>query len=137
MFATAALLGALAGTAMAGTLLWDGRFNGIASSGALDDWSFSNEVGPYQYYIHGTGNVTEYVNLSPSYKNPADTSSNQGVRITIDNSSVWNNDGLLRTELIPQTTAAINKGNVFYHFSMKHTGVNPPSEYEEHQVCFL
>lgn len=44
---------------------------------------------------------------------------------------------MLRTELIPQTTAAINKGKVFYHFSMQHTGTNPPSPYYEHQVCFF
>ncbi len=44
---------------------------------------------------------------------------------------------MLRTELIPQTTAAINKGKVWYHFSMQHTGTNPPSPYEEHQVCFF
>ena len=44
---------------------------------------------------------------------------------------------MLRTELIPQTTAAINKGKVYYHFSMQHTGTDVPSPYEEHQVCFF
>lgn len=44
---------------------------------------------------------------------------------------------MLRTELIPQTDAAINKGKVFYHFSMQHTGTNPPSASQEHQVCFF
>lgn len=99
--------------------------------------SFSNEVGQYQYYIHGDGAVTDYVNLGADFGNPADSGSNKGVKITIDNSSVWNSDNMLRTELIPQTSAAINSGEVFYHFSMQHTGVNPPSAYEEHQVCFL
>lgn len=42
-----------------------------------------------------------------------------------------------RTELIPQTTAAINKGKVFYHFSMKRSGTNAPSTLSEHQVCFF
>lgn len=35
--------------------------------------------------------------------------SRQGIQITIDNSSVWNSDTMLRTELIPQTSAPINK----------------------------
>ena len=99
--------------------------------------SWSNQVGPYQYYIHGSGNLTEYVNLAPSYKNPADTSSSEGVKITIDNTSSWNGQAMLRTELIPQTTAPINAGKVYYHFSMSHTATNPPSAIEEHQVCFL
>lgn len=81
--------------------------------------------------------MSEYVNLGTAYKNPADQGSKQGIQIIINNSSVWNDDGMLRTELIPQTTAPINKGKVFYHFSMQHTGVDPPSPYEEHQVCFF
>ncbi|KAL9111099.1 MAG: hypothetical protein Q9227_004361 [Pyrenula ochraceoflavens] len=128
---------ALSSTAIAGTLLWDGRFNDISLSTDLNNWSFSNEVGPYQYYIHGTGNVTEYVNLSSDYKNPTDSSSKQGVKITIDSTSNWNNDGMRRTELIPQTTAAINKGKVVYHFSISRAASNPPGAQEEHQVCFF
>jgi hypothetical protein len=42
-----------------------------------------------------------------------------------------------RTELIPQTTAAINSGKVWYHFSMKRSGTNAPSIYREHQICFF
>ncbi|KAL9095672.1 MAG: hypothetical protein Q9165_002104 [Trypethelium subeluteriae] len=130
------VFGALAGTAAA-TVLWDGRFNGISSSTALNTWSFSNEVGPYQYYIHGNGPVTEYVDLATSYKNPADTSSSQGIQITLDNTAVWNSDNMIRTELIPQTTAAINKGTVYYHFSLSHNGTNAPSPNFEHQVGFF
>ena len=44
---------------------------------------------------------------------------------------------MMRTELIPSTTAAINAGKVFYHFSIQHTETNPPSQTEEHQVCFF
>ena len=44
---------------------------------------------------------------------------------------------MLRTELIPQTTAAINKGKVFYHFSMQHTATNAPSPKGEHQINFF
>lgn len=35
----------------ASTILWDGRFNDLNSSTDLNNWSWSNEVGPYQYYI--------------------------------------------------------------------------------------
>lgn len=98
--------------------------------------SWGNQVGNYQYYIHGSGAVSKYVNLSPSYKNPADTGSKQGAKITIDSTAKWNSD-MWRTELIPQTKAAINSGHVFYHFSIKRTGTNAPSATNEHQICFL
>ncbi|KAF4635886.1 hypothetical protein G7Y89_g2215 [Cudoniella acicularis] len=42
-----------------------------------------------------------------------------------------------RTELIPQTTAAINKGTVYYHFSMQRTATNAPSKFREHQIAFF
>lgn len=42
-----------------------------------------------------------------------------------------------RTELIPQTTAAINSGKVWYHFSIMHAAANAPSVYREHQICFF
>jgi hypothetical protein len=135
-FGLAALAASLA-TVNAGTILWDGRFNDLASAADLNDWSWSNEVGPYQYYIHGSGNVTDYVNLSPSYKNPADTVSTQGVKITIDDTAYWSGQNMRRTELIPQTSAAINKGKVWYHFSMKALDTNFPSVYREHQIVFF
>ncbi|KAF2835115.1 glycoside hydrolase family 131 protein [Patellaria atrata CBS 101060] len=136
MLNAAALVFSLAGSALAGTVLWDGRFNEFTSSADLNKWSWANQVGPYQYYIHGSGAVTKYVNLDPSYKNPADTVSKQGVKITIDNTAKWNSD-MWRTELIPQTTAAINKGTVYYHFSVKRSNTNAPSAYHEHQVNFF
>lgn len=133
---TAALL-ALASTTSA-SLLWDGRANEYSSSAFLSTWSWSNQVGPYQYYIHGPSPVTSYVNMSPSYANPADASSEQGFQITIDSTSYWNGQNMRRTELIPQTAAGINKGKVFYHFSMQFDGeVNPPDPGYEHQVCFF
>ena len=119
------------------SVLWDGRLNAYKSSAFLDKWSWSNPVGPYQYYIHGSGPVSEYVKLSTKYKNPADSGSKKGIQVTIDKTSVWNSDNMLRTELIPQTSAPINQGKVYYHFSMQHTGLHPPSPYEEHQVCFF
>ena len=81
--------------------------------------------------------MTEYVNLSPSYKNPADTGSKQGAKLTIDNTAYWNGQNMRRTELIPQTTAAINSGKVYYHFSMMRMGTNAPNVNLEHQVCFF
>jgi hypothetical protein len=109
----------------------------MTSSAELSDWSFSNPVGSYQYYIHGSGPVTDYVNLDATYKNPADTASKQGVKITIDETAKWNGQTMLRTELIPETKAAINKGKVYYHFSVKTTAENAPTATNEHQVAFF
>lgn len=93
-------------------------------------------MGTYQWYIHGTGPTTEYVNLSPSYKNPADTSSAQGVKITIDSTAKWNSD-MWRTELIPQTSTNIGTGKLYYHLSISRSSTNPPVADFEHQVAFL
>ena len=109
----------------------------MTSSADLEKWSFSNPVGSYQYYIHGSGAVSDYVNLDSTYKNPADTGSKQGVKITIDETSKWNGQTMLRTELIPQTTAAINKGKVYYHFSVKTSSTNKPTATNEHQIAFF
>jgi hypothetical protein len=120
-----------------GTILWDGRFNDMTSSADLNKWSFSTPVGSYQYYIHGSGTVDKYVNLDASFKNPADTGSKQGAKITIDETAKWNGQSMLRTELIPQTAAAINKGKVFYHFSVKTSADNAPTTTNEHQIAFF
>lgn len=77
------------------------------------------------------------MNLDPSFKNPADTASKQGVKITIDETSKWNGQSMLRTELIPQTKAAINKGKLYYHFSLKTAGTNKPTATNEHQIAFF
>jgi hypothetical protein len=124
-------------TNMKGTTVWDGSFNDMASSADLEKWSFSSSVGAYQYYIHGPGSVDKYVNLDASFKNPADTNSKQGVKITIDETAKWNGQTMLRTELIPQTTAAINKGKLFYHFSVQTSETNAPTTTNEHQVAFF
>lgn len=136
-FPVLASLAAQVLSASAGTILWDGRFNDLSSSTDLNNWSWSNEVGPYQYYIHGSSAVTAYVNLSPSYKNPADTGSKQGAKITLDSTAYWNGQNMRRTELIPQTTAAINQGKVFYHFSLMRSDTNPPAQTREHQIGFF
>lgn len=109
----------------------------MTSSADLEKWSFSNPVGSYQYYIHGPGAVSDYVNLDATYKNPADTGSKQGVKITIDETSKWNGQTMLRTELIPQTSEVINKGKLYYHFSIKTTSTNKPTATNEHQIAFF
>ncbi|RDL37581.1 Cellulose-binding protein [Venustampulla echinocandica] len=131
------LLALLAGSVRAGTIVWDGRFNDMSSSADLNTWSWSNQVGPYQYYIHGSGAVSKYVNLSPDYKNPADGGSKQGAKFTLDSTAYWNGQNMRRTELIPQTKAAIASGKLFYHFSIKRSNTNAPSIYREHQICFF
>lgn len=42
-----------------------------------------------------------------------------------------------RTELIPQTKAALGSGKLWYHFSVKKATTNPPNPNYEHQVCFF
>ena len=118
-------------------LIWDGRFNDFASASDLNKWSWSNQVGPYQYYIHGSGSVDKYISLSESYKNPNDTRSRQGAKFTLDNTAYWNGQNMRRIELIPQTKEAINKGKVYYHFSIMRSDKNAPSVNREHQICFF
>ncbi|GME53070.1 carbohydrate-binding module family 1 protein [Neofusicoccum parvum] len=130
-----ALLSALASTALAGETLWDGKFTADTSS-ELSAWSWSNQKGAYQYYIHGSGELTDYVNTGADFKNPA-SSDAMGAKISIDSTSQWNSGGMLRTELIPQTTAAINEGTVYYHFSMMRKEENAPNAGYEHQVNFF
>ncbi|KAJ3579260.1 hypothetical protein NPX13_g1302 [Xylaria arbuscula] len=79
-------------------VIWDGRFNDFTSSADLNKWSWANQVGPYQYYIHGSSSVEKYVNLSPDYKNPADTVSKQGAKFTLDGTAFWNGQNMRRTE---------------------------------------
>ncbi|KAK3997701.1 hypothetical protein QBC44DRAFT_354709 [Cladorrhinum sp. PSN332] len=127
----------LAATTAEAAVLWDGRFNTFTSAKDLNTWSWSNQVGPYQYYIHGSGAVEKYINLSPDYKNPNDTVSRQGAKFTLDSTAYWNGQNMRRIELIPQTKAAINKGKVYYHFSLSRKDTNPPSIYREHQINFF
>lgn len=95
MKVTALLLAGLASLSQA-TVLWDGRFNNFTSASDLNDWSWSNQVGPYQYYIHGSGTVDKYIALSTANKNPADTSSKQGAKFTLDSTAYWNGQNMRR-----------------------------------------
>lgn len=119
------------------SLLWDGRFNDLTSASDLEEWSWENQVGPYQWYIHGSGPVDEYVELAPEHKNPNDTATEQGAKITLTDTAYWNGQNMRRTELIPQTTAAIADGKVWYHFSLQRKDVNPPNPAREHQIAFF
>jgi len=129
-------LGLYALSCKAGTTIWSGSFNAYPTVSAFDLWSWSNEVGEYQWYIHGLGNTSEYLALDPSYKNPADTSETNGLQITIDTTSTWNSQ-FERTELIPQTTQNLGVGELFYHFSISHPSTNLPDPTIEHQICFF
>lgn len=132
------LLALLSGyLAACGTVIWDGRFNDLESAADLDEWDWSNQVGPYQWYIHGPSATADYVDLSADYKNPADESSTKGVKLTLDSTAFWNGQNMRRIELIPQTTTAINEGKVWYHFSILRKDVNPPAETREHQIAFF
>ncbi|KAK3333806.1 hypothetical protein B0T19DRAFT_137608 [Cercophora scortea] len=132
----AALLSALV-AAVNGAVIWDGRFNDFTSAADLNKWSWGNQVGPYQYYIHGSGTVNKYIELSSAYKNPNDTVSKQGAKFTLDSTAFWNGQNMRRIELIPQTKAAIASGKTFYHFSIMRKDTNAPSVNREHQICFF
>lgn len=130
------LISSLAGISTA-ELLWDGRFNDLASAADLNAWSWATQTGPYQTYIHGNKTIDSYVELSADYKNPVDAVSRQGAKFTLDPTSYWNGQNMRRTELIPQTAAPINESKVFYHFSMLKKTENPPSDSRLHKLCFF
>ncbi|KAJ3756809.1 hypothetical protein EV360DRAFT_84623 [Lentinula raphanica] len=127
MFAQTSLIALLSGLAYAGTTIWSGSFNPYPNVSVFDEWSWADEVGTYQWYIHGTEPTSHYLALSPSYKNPADSAETNGLMVTIDSTAEWNSD-MERTELIPQTTQNLGVGNLFYHFSLSTdpTGLNAP-----------
>lgn len=105
---TALLPAALASLSQA-AVLWDGRFNEFTAATDLNDWSWSNQVGPYQYYIHGSETVDKYIALSDSYKNPADTSSKQGAKFTLDSTAYWNGQNMRRESTFsPDTKTALS-----------------------------
>lgn len=95
MHITALLVAGLASLSRA-AVLWDGRFNNLTAATDLNDWSWSNEVGPYQYYIHGSETVDKYISLSSANKNPADTASKQGAKFTLDSTAYWNGQNMRR-----------------------------------------
>ncbi|TBU56575.1 hypothetical protein BD310DRAFT_931204 [Dichomitus squalens] len=133
---TVASLLAFASAVRGGTTIWDGSFNPFTTVADFDNWSWANEVGTYQWYIHGSEPTSHYLALDPSYKNPADTAETHGLRITIDSTATWNSN-MERAELIPQTTQNLGTGNLFYHFSLMHDDTSPPDSTLEHQIFFF
>lgn len=136
---TAALVAQLIGLAAAGTTVWSGSFNEI-SVASLDDWSWSNQVGEYQWYIFGSdGETSDYVAFDAAYANPADSTSSKGAKISLTDTSFWNGQTMRRTELIPQASdaSALTAGVLFYHFSLKREDTNSPSVAREHQIAFF
>ncbi|ESK85580.1 carbohydrate-binding module family 1 protein [Moniliophthora roreri MCA 2997] len=129
---TITLLVALANSAK----VWDGSFNNYESPADFDKWSWANQVGTYQWYIHGSEETAHYLDVSPDYKNPALTSEERGLRSTIDSGATWNGQTMARTELIPQTTSDLGSGNLFYHFSVMRSDTNTPDSTQEHQSHF-
>ncbi|KAE8152793.1 hypothetical protein BDV25DRAFT_55060 [Aspergillus avenaceus] len=130
------ILLALPASTLAGSVLWSGIWNSTDTVDTLDKWSWSNQVGAYQWYIHGDSETSEYVGLSSDFKNPA-ASDAQGARITIDSTSSWNGQTMLRSELIPQTSADLGSGHLYYHFSLSTKEKNAPNPSFEHQIAFF
>lgn len=133
-----ALVAQLTGLAAAGTTEWSGSFDDMTVA-TLEDWSWSNQVGEYQWYIFGTGNTSDYLAFDSTYANPDDSSSTKGAKITLTDTSYWEGQTMRRTELIPQAsdTSAITSGTVYYHFSLKREDTNAPSVAREHQIAFF
>jgi len=108
----------------------------------FDTWSWSNQVGEWQTYIYGTkfnnATASHYLDLSSSYKNPADTVATKGVRVMIDGTSFWNGQTMERTEMIPNLASSnYQSGILYYKWSMKQgTNFALNSSYE-HQLVFF
>lgn len=78
--------------------------------------------------------MSTYVDISSTFCNkPFNQFCEKGAMVTIDGSSRWNGQTMLRTELIPspQPTAA---GRRIYRFSIKNVNLNPA--YENRFVFF-
>ncbi|KAH9480017.1 Exoglucanase 1 [Psilocybe cubensis] len=131
------LLSLLVSQATAGTILWNGFFNSSFTVADFDKWSWSNQIAPWQWYIHGSGATSTYLGVSPNFKNPADTTDAQGLRTTIDGTAFWNGQTMERTEVIPQTSANLGTGHLYYHFSLSTSSTNAPNPGFEHQIAFF
>ncbi|KAB8217581.1 hypothetical protein BDV33DRAFT_232744 [Aspergillus novoparasiticus] len=127
---------ALPASTLAGSVLWSGISDSSLTVDDIDKWSWSNQVGAWQWYIHGSGKTSEYLGVSPEFKNPAAADA-QGLRITIDGTSFWNGQTMERSELIPQTKADLGSGHLYYHFSLSTKETNAPNPSFEHQIAFF
>ncbi|KAG8913021.1 hypothetical protein FRC00_003225, partial [Tulasnella sp. 408] len=136
MKAAVAFVASLFAAANAGTVVWNGDFDYYGSTSDFNNWSWANQVGEYQYYIHGSGPVTQYLDVSTSYAHPGIPGESKGLKLSIDQTSTWNSN-FWRTELIPQTSNNIGTGQKYYHFSVKRSSTNAPLTSYEHQVVFF
>ncbi|QRV92146.1 carbohydrate-binding module family 1 protein [Ceratobasidium sp. AG-Ba] len=127
---------AMAMVILAGTVVWDGSFAPYTTADDFAKWTWANQVGSYQYYIHGNGPPSDYLALSSDYKNPAITREPRGLKMSISPTATWNSN-MERIELIPQTSANLGTGTLFYHFSVKRSNTNAPNSGLEHQVMFF
>ncbi|KAE8373909.1 hypothetical protein BDV26DRAFT_300687 [Aspergillus bertholletiae] len=127
---------ALPASTLAGSVLWSGISDSSLTVDDIDKWSWSNQVGAWQWYIHGSGETSEYLGISSEFKNPAAADA-QGLRITIDGTSFWNGQTMERSELIPQTKANLGSGHLYYHFSLSTKETNSPNPSFEHQIAFF
>ncbi|GAB1200508.1 hypothetical protein APSETT444_009881 [Aspergillus pseudonomiae] len=127
---------ALPASTLAGSVLWSGIPDSSLTVDDIDKWSWSNQVGAWQWYIHGSGKTSQYLGVSSEFKNPAAADA-QGLRITIDGTSFWNGQTMERSELIPQTKADLGSGHLYYHFSLSTQETNPPNPSFEHQIAFF
>ncbi|RHZ73138.1 hypothetical protein CDV55_108835 [Aspergillus turcosus] len=120
-------------------VLWSGFFDVNFTVDHFDKWSWSNQIPPYQWYIHGSQPTPHYLGLSPDFKNPASKADAQGIRITIDGTSSWNAQTMMRSEIIPQVTGNVNlgQGHLYYHFSVSTREINAPDPSLEHQIAFF
>lgn len=152
-----AYLPLLSASASAGTVLWSGLFNESYTVADFDKCtslsplysgfailtkpgSWASQLPPYQWYIHGSGETAAYLDVSPDYQNPNSTLEQaQGVKITIDDTSSWNGQTMMRSELIPQVESGtdLGSGKLFYHFSLSVKEENFPVKGLEHQVAFF
>jgi len=85
-----ALLSAFSVAVQAGTVVWDGSFSNFASAADFDKWSWANQVGTYQWYIHGSQPTSHYLATDAAHKNPAVTRETRGLKMTIDTTATWN-----------------------------------------------
>ncbi|KAG6368318.1 hypothetical protein INS49_002523 [Diaporthe citri] len=133
--ALAVLAAHLVGLAAAGTKVWDGSFDDLTVAD-LADWSWSNQAGPYQWYIHGDADTSKYLDFSADAAGPGAT---KGAKVTLDSTAYWNGQNMRRTELIPSVTdtSSITSGTLYYHFSLKRAETNAPSVDREHQIAFF
>ncbi|KAL2817191.1 hypothetical protein BJX63DRAFT_419738 [Aspergillus granulosus] len=127
--------------ASAGTTLWSGLFNETYTVEDFDNWSWANQIPPWQWYIHGSSDTPTYLGVSADFKNPNSTLTDeaQGVRITIDDTSSWNGQTMMRSELIPQISSGVDLGSGvrYYHFSLSVGEDNFPGAQFEHQIAFF